>query len=86
MGATQQSFLGEAPPRGSSSYPFKVCHFKPIRYAFCIPSIVDWHLFTYLVQDFVSLKTAVNALPLKCEKTTKPESFLDFFTAIKCTC
>ena len=83
VGATQQSFLGEAPPRGSSSYPFKVCHFKPIRYAFRIPSIVNWHLFTYLVQDFVSLKTAVNALPLKCEKTTKPGSFFGLFYSHK---
>lgn len=40
VGATLQSFIREAPPRGSTSYPFKVYHFKSIRYPFRIPSTV----------------------------------------------
>ena len=38
--------------------------------------------FTYLVQNFASLFTAVNVLSLKYEKITKPECFHNFFTTI----
>ena len=38
--------------------------------------------FTYLVQNFASLFTAVNVLSLKYDKITKPECFHNFFTTI----
>ena len=37
-------------------------------------------------KKFDPFLTAVNALSLKHELITKPESLMDFFTSIKCIC
>ena len=52
---------GEVPPRGSNPYPF-IYHLWQKRYPFRLPSIGT--TFTYLVLNFASLLTAVNALSL----------------------
>ena len=48
------------------------------RYAFRIRSMTNGTPFTYLVQNFASLLTAVNALSFKQESITKIKRFLDF--------
>ena len=40
--------------------------------------------FTYLVENFASLLTDINALSFNYESITNSEHFFDFFTAIKC--
>ena len=45
---------------------------------------VYWQMLPLSATKFESLLTAVNALSLKHELITKLESFMDFFTSIKC--
>ena len=89
---TQQSFI-----RGGSAPPF--C---PLPFFILLCTIFDRKVnpfvdllqtndtpFTYLVWNFATLLTVVNALPklpYKCKCITKPERFLHYFTAIKYTC
>ena len=56
----QAKTLGKKNSRKSNPLPFYI-HFSRKRYPFHIPSISDkWYPFQYLVQNFVSLLTAVN--------------------------
>ena len=85
VGVTQKRFIQEGsppPPRGQTPYPF-VCQ---KRYPFHIPSIEKWPTpFTYLVDNFASHSTAVNALSLKCESIRQNQSISSTsFTTIKC--
>ena len=55
--------------------------------SFVYPLLINGTRFTYLVSNFAFLTARkVNALSLKYEYVTKPERFLDFFTAKKCIC
>ena len=74
-----------AAPRGPTPYPF-IYHVWQKRDPFRIPFIDNGTHFTDIVYNFVSLLTAINVLPFKYEKITKPENFLDFFTTIKSFC
>ena len=69
---------GEAPPRGPTPYPF-IYHSSqkgaPFVYRLLLTNGTP---FTYLVQNFASLLTVVNALLFKQESITKIERFLDF--------
>ena len=76
---------GGAPPRGPTHYPF-IYHIWQKRDPFRIPSIDDGTHFTDIVYNFVSLLTAINVLPFKYEKITKPETFVDIFTTIQSFC
>ena len=76
---------GGAPPRGPTRYPF-IYHIWQKRDPFRIPSIDNGTHFTDIVYSFVSLLTAINVLPFKYEKITKPENFVDIFTTIQSFC
>ena len=54
----------EAPPRGPTPYPF-IYHFSRTRYPLEYLLLTNGTPFTYLVQNFASLLTAVYALPFK---------------------
>ena len=80
-GGTQQMFTciraGSA-TRSNSSH-FKLCtifHEKGTPFEYLL--LTNGIPFTYLVQNFASLLTAVNALSFKQESITKIERFLDF--------
>ena len=87
VGVTQKRFIqeGSPPPPGLTPYPF-ICHFWQKRYPFHIPSIEKWPTpFTYLVDNFASHSTAVNALSLKCESIRQNQNISSTsFTTIKC--
>ena len=76
----QQSFNGKTPLRVPT--PF-INHFSQKRYPLRIPSIDKWCPF-----HMPSLEHTIPFNCCKCtdfyEYITKPRSFLDFFTAIKC--
>ena len=65
---------GGVAPRGPTPYPF-IYHIWKKRDPFRIPSIDNGTHFTDIVYNFVSLLTAINVLPFKYEKITKPENF-----------
>ena len=69
----------EVPPRGPTPYPF-IYHFSRKRCPFRLPSILLTFgtPFTYLVQNFASLLTALNELSFKLESITQIECFLGF--------
>ena len=54
----------EAPPRGPTPYPC-IYHFSRTRYPLEYLLLTNGAPFTYLVQNFASLLTAVNALSFK---------------------
>ena len=58
--------------------------FDKKRDPFRIPLIDKWYPFYIPVQKAASFLTAVNVPPLSYEQVAKPDSFLVFFTAIKC--
>ena len=55
---------GEAPPRGPTPDPF-IYHFPRTRYPLEYLLLTNGTPFTYLVQNFAPLLTAVNALSFK---------------------
>ena len=64
--------------RGGSAPRSKPLPFHVPWDPFHMPSINKWY--TYLVCDFASLLTAVNALSFHEESVTKIECFLDFIS------
>ena len=85
-GGTHQSFIRGGSTLRSNPWPFYI-PFLTEKDPFRLRSIDKCYPFhPHSLEIWTPFLTAVNALSLKHELITKLESFIDFFTPIKCIC
>ena len=82
-GKSYQSFMREDSALRSNPWPFYIPFLKEKG---TLSFTVYWQMLQLSPKKFEPLLTAVNALSLKHELITKLESFMYFFTSIKCIC